>query len=177
MRIYLDIGALNNGRLKRRITKKKYKKYHWVSYEPCRSIYAERKPMECSRLEVHPFAVSDFNGTALLSEPSHSTHGATICSKENGDTYEIKVVSMKSVLDRFDEVYCAHINCEGSEIAILNNTPIADLIKCRIIDVEFHVFIGMYDASVVKGCLDRLSKYYKIKCDDTYHPCYTLRRL
>ena len=182
MKIVIDIGAFNLGRLERRMNpkKKKYRGFKYICYDPCASVHEKRKPLVCDRLETHDVAVSDYNGSATLREPKHCSKGATMCEHNLEDYYNdgyiVNVVSCLSILEKYERVHTLMLNCEGSEIPILMNTPMGQLKKCKNIEVEFHVFMKFYNLDTVKKCLERLEPHFKIKCKDDFHPCYELKR-
>ena len=119
----------------------------WRQHEPCLVVdyeagqtnYRAKKVLENDttkwpgRIELHNEAVSDFDGVTQLRSYNGGEQGDTICTKWqshvvdsehfNGSR-EVQVVSMTSVLRRFERVRELWLNCEGSEIPILMNTPV-----------------------------------------------------
>ena len=137
-------------------------------YEPLESAYIKHleKQESLPTLICYNEAVSSFNGNAYLEERSTKS---TICSADP-DALKIKtlvkVISMKSILERvtdiFGQIDKLLINCEGSEIEIIKNTPMTLFRKCKYIFVQFHPFVKFLDISEddVKECMTKLKEEF-----------------
>lgn len=174
---------------------------HWRRHEPCLVVdyeagqtnYRVKKALENDtvkwpgRIELHNEAVSDFDGVTQLRSYNGGEQGDTICTKWqphvvdseyfNGSR-EVQVVSMTSVLRRFERVRELWLNCEGSEIPILMNTPVELLARCSYISVEFHrfsSFLSITNGDVI-ACVQRLTAVFEPQCIEDYHPYYEFFR-
>ena len=92
-----------------------------------------RKPL---RLKTYKEAVSEIDGTCSLSKSTAHDTSARISNLENG---EISMVSLGTVLNRFDskELDLLKLDCEGSEFEILKDST--NLRKCKFITLEYHI--------------------------------------
>ena len=163
-RIYLSIGALDVAGIKDRLDKG----FTVVAYEPEEKAYVKYQSVKHQNLFIFNKAVSDFDGQTVL-------YDCTILSQESfGRRSDVEVVSLDSVLDPIKEVHVLHLNCEGSEIPILMNTKMKNLVKCKRIRVEFHKFVPRFCITdeTVQACVQRLGQRFKAKDQHTYHPDY-----
>jgi hypothetical protein len=81
------------------------------------------------------------------------------------DSYPVKTISIRSILEKHDEIEELHLVCEGEEMPILLGTPIELLLKCRVI---VPCFLWQYShlhqtEKMEKECLVKMSKYYVVK--------------
>jgi FkbM family methyltransferase len=157
-----------------------------ANYEAKKKLEADKTPWP-GRIELHNEAVSDFDGVSKLQLYRGGQQGDTICSqwqqhvveKEYFDgSREVRVVTMASVLRRFNRVRELWLNCEGSEIPILMGTPVELLTRCQYISVEFHrfsSFLNITNGDVI-ACVHKLSEKFDAKCVEDYHPYYEFFR-
>ena len=169
---YVSIGALTDGMIAGIVGETDY---YVVSYEPSKSRYAKHKAMVCDRVEAHKKAVWSGDGTITL----HNTPSPTVCdSTLKVGSEVVDAVGINAVLGRFDEIAVLNLNCEGAEIAILDNADPALLVKCEKILVEFHVFRTDLECSQedVDRCVTRLSKDYECKMLKEKYPIWEFTR-
>jgi hypothetical protein len=90
----------------------------------------------------------------------------------------IKTISMRDILSKYSKVKELWLNCEGSEIPIIMNTPLELLGKCEYIMCEFHrfsSFLNISEGDVLK-CIEKLSPLFTCKLIENFHPCYEMFR-
>ncbi|MFX0138508.1 MAG: hypothetical protein ACFFDN_33000 [Candidatus Hodarchaeota archaeon] len=144
------------------------------AYEPKIDVYKayKEKVAPNKRFKVFQKAVSNTNGVAILKLRRTQS---TICITEDEgvEFYPVETVSMESVLKRvlskFGYVDKLLLNCEGSEIPIINWTPIELFDKCKFIFVQFHPFIKVLNInkSQVLKCIKKLETNFKPDCIST----------
>lgn len=164
-----------------------------VDYEAGPDTFKGKKPLEgnngkaIGKLELHPEAVTDKNGVMILYKFKGGPLGDSIYPKWQKDIskseyfdgeVKVKTVSMASILRTFPVVRECYMNCEGSEIPILLNTPLNLLGRCQYLCVEFHRFSSFLDISNgdVLRCVERLRPLFNICCIEDYHPAYEFTR-
>jgi len=164
-----------------------------IDFEPTPELFEPKKALEANngklmgRLECHPEAVDSFIGKTALYYYRSGQIGNTITpvwqshvtlSEYFDKKVEVNVVSMESVLQRFKEVKELWLNCEGSEIPILANTPLPLLARCEYISVEFHRFSSFLRITngQVLACVERLKEHFNPVCGEDYHPYYEFFR-
>jgi len=142
------------------------------AYEPREEVYqgycnlAEEYP---NRFTPSNKAVSGEFGKALLNK---RTTKSTICpvSTDIPNPYrnrliEVDVISMSSILERFNEIDELHINCEGSEIPIIMETDLELFRKCKYIKVQFHNFVPFLNITQedTAKCATKLLECFELK--------------
>lgn len=164
-----------------------------VDYEATLELYKDKKELEklnptsMGKLECHNEAVSDKNGKAQLIYYKDGNIGNSICHTwregiNEDDIYDkivtIPMISMADVLNRFSEVKELWLNCEGSEIPILMNTPLELLKRCEYISCEFHRFSSFLKITngQIKTCIERLKEIFEPVLGEDYHPYYEFFR-
>lgn len=154
--------------------------HHVIAYEPRRDVCEEYAKIQSTDFEWSQSAVSGKNGTMVL----HQHEGASTilslgdCPFQIDDEYEVSVVAMSDVLSPHPEIHRMSLNCEGSEISILTETPIELLARCKNIDVEFHQFcayLHITDEDVQK-CISKLRYDFIHKITDPTQPFITFKR-
>ena len=174
MRTIISIGALQTHAIINSLVS-----HRVIAYEPCRIFLKEYAKIQHSNFKYFPYAVSGKAGKAIL----HEHEGcSTICDFDDwpfntDDEYEVKVVSMSSILKAYREIGSVHINCEGSEFSIITDTPLKLLKKCKEIIIEFHMFCNYFKFTEedVQKCVSKLhSAFYSHR--KTEHPLYVFKR-
>ena len=153
-----------------------------VAYEPRKEIYEAYTKIKHSRFTCFPCAVSGKAGTTILHE-----HGgaSSICDMSLphyhiDDEYEVEVVAMSDILLKYNGVRTLNLNCEGSEMSILMDTPIELLMRCKHIDVEFHQNCPYLNISKedVMACVKKLEEKFVATRVSDENPYYSfVRRL
>jgi len=77
--------------------------------------------------------------------------------KKNSKKYEIQAIGINEILNPIEKIDILKIDCEGSEIAILNAISNENLSKISQICVEFHLWIGhKYEPPITKDIVDSI---------------------
>lgn len=85
---------------------------------------------------------------------------SSLKSDRECDKIQVEVIPLTYVIDTFVNQSCANkkillMNCEGSEIDIINNTPLEALETFDIINVEFHHHVS--SESDIQSCINKLT--------------------
>lgn len=97
------------------------------------------------------------NTTLIYSEGGLSCYGRT--DFKNGKKYEVKSIGINEILDPLEKIDILKIDCEGSEIEILNAISDENLAKISQICVEFHLWIGhKFKQSITGDIVDSIVK-------------------
>ena len=96
------------------------------------------------------------------------------------DEYSVKAVSIRSVLEKFDEIEELFINCEGEEVPMILENPIDIFLRCKKIYVEFHCHCPhlKMTGQMVSECVKRWEKDFEAICIKglEYKPYYQFDR-
>ncbi|MHA2120009.1 MAG: hypothetical protein ACW990_02265 [Promethearchaeota archaeon] len=141
------------------------------AYEPKIDVYEAYKKQVApnKRFKVFQKAVSSRDGIGIL-KLKHTQSTICIMKEETKEFYPVELVSMESVLkgvlDKFGYIDKLLINCEGSEIPIINWTPIELFDKCKFMFVQFHPFLKALriDSKQVLKCIQKLESCFKVDC-------------
>lgn len=74
----------------------------------------------------------------------------------------VEVISINSILDRFEHIDELHINCEGSEIPMIMENDPTLFERCDFIQVQFHEFVPFLDITKadVMECVEKLKSSF-----------------
>ena len=177
-KIIISIGALSPQQVKDTLIDGRFV----VAYEPRKEIYEAYTKINDSNFTCFPHAVSGKAGTTIFHEHGGSS---TICDMslphyQIDDEYEVEVVAMGDILSKYNGVRTLYLNCEGSEIPILMDTPIELLMRCKHINVEFHQNCPYLNISKedVMACVKKLEEKFQANLVSKENPYYTfVRRL
>lgn len=95
---------------------------------------------------------------------------------------KVVVVSMesilKSVLGRFKKIDKLLLNCEGSEVSIIMNTPLKLLSRCKFVFVQFHDFIDDLNTTEKQRieCIERLETNFDVYVSKKKYARYEFTR-
>jgi FkbM family methyltransferase len=145
---------------------------HIVAYDPCQEVLQEYKSIESSRLKVEGEAVEAGRGIRKLFIDS-SNRGAT--STKRGpleNTVDVSTLTLSDVIAKHGEFDYVYINCEGSEIPIILNTPLEVLLQCAVLFVQFHKFLGLVSESEIEQCINKLKTHFNYKVIEERYPNY-----
>lgn len=123
-------------------------------------------------------AVSGGYGEAILQEKSTKS---TICSGSKNGT-KVKTVSMTDIINRIHDTYGRIdrllINCEGSELQIIDETPASCFGLCNYMFVQFHHWIDFINISQddTDRCVAKLSKVFEVQLLHRKWAKYEFRR-
>ena len=152
-----------------------------VAYDPRRAMCEAYSKINDPKFRWFPQAVSGKAGKLTFYEHGGSSTvlPMTNCPFEIDDVYEVDVVAMADVLLPYADVERLSLNCEGSEISIIMDTPIELLARCRSIGVEFHHFCDYLNISneEVQQCVDKLKNRFVSRVIDPVQPYITFRRM
>ena len=152
-----------------------------VAYDPRRAMCEAYSEIRDPNFKWFPFAVSGEAGRAAFYEHGGSSTvlPMTDCPFKIDDTYDVEVVSMRSVLSEYPEVQHLTMNCEGSEVSIILDTPIELLARCRGVGVEFHRFCEYLSVTNedVRRCIDKLSGRFRHRVTDPGPPYVVFDRM
>ena len=143
MKIFLDIGA-HKGQTTKIAMEHKYKFDKIYSFEPFPECAAEIEKLSDSRVTVCNFGFWDKNCTKQLYSPG--SKGASLFKDKMGENVESEKIELKKISEWFanninkeDKVYLK-INCEGSEVVILNDlVESGEYKKVDVLMVDFDV--------------------------------------
>ena len=151
-----------------------------IAYDPRKAMCKDYAEINHPNFKWFAQAVSGKPGklTFYEHEGSSTVLPMTDCPFAIDDTYEVDVVAMSDVLLTYPEIERMTINCEGSEISIIMDTPIELLARCKDIGVEFHRFCKYLNISVedVKKCVKKLEERFTSRVIDPTQPYMTFRR-
>lgn len=147
-----------------------------VAYDPCAEVIREYESIGSPRLEAVCKAVEGDRGTTrLFVDPAN--RGATSTRRGTSEnTIEVDALTFSDVLARHGDFDCVYMNCEGSEIPILLTTPVGALLRCPVIFVQFHKFIGLVSCADLHACLKKLEPYFDSQVVDPNYPNYKFLR-
>jgi len=141
------------------------------AYDPLEKVYqkylkiAEKYP---KRFVPSNNAVSaEFGESYLYAKTTKSTicpiNTDVVIDKDH--LKNVSVVSMQSILERFDRIDELHINCEGSEIPIVMETDLSLFEKCDFIFIQFHTFIPFLSITQedMLKCIEKLKSKFTAK--------------
>ena len=149
------------------ILKETYPKYV-ENYEPLSRAFVAHATATVDMPNVINIrkAVSGTSGETYLS--MRSTKSSICYNSEVMKSELVEVVSMSSILERLNAL--GHIdklliNCEGSEISIIDKTPIELFLRCNKIFIQFHSFIPELNITRndVTRCLTKLGSIFEYK--------------
>ena len=147
-----------------------------VAYDPCEEVIQEYKSISSSRLKAECQAVEAKSGIANLFVDSRN-RGATSTKRGSlADTIEVSAVTFSEVIVRHGQFDYVYINCEGSEIPVILTTPMESLLKCSVLFVQFHRFIGLVSDSDIEQCLKKLKTDFDFKIIEPRYPNYKFVR-
>jgi FkbM family methyltransferase len=154
--------------------------HHVIAYEPRRDTCEEYSKIQIPGFEWYQCAVSGKVGKTILyqHEGASTILPMTNCSFKIDEEYEVDVVAMSDILSAHLGVHRMSLNCEGSEISILMETPIELLARCKNIDVEFHqccTHLNITDEDVQK-CVSKMRQRFICKIVDPTQPYMTFKR-
>jgi FkbM family methyltransferase len=142
-----------------------------VAYDPCVEVIQEYKSISSSRLKVECQAVEAKSGIAkLFVDPTN--RGATTTKGSLENTIEVSAVTFSDIIAKYGQFDYVYINCEGSEIPIILTTPMETLLKCSVLFVQFHRFIGLVSDSDIEQCLKKLKNDFEFKIIEPQYPNY-----
>lgn len=154
--------------------------HHVVVYEPRGDICEGYSKIEMPDFEWYQCAVSGIEGRMIFHqhEGSSTILPVTNCPFVIDDEYEVDVVAMSDVLSPYPVVHRMSMNCEGSEISIIMETPIELLARCKSIDVEFHKFCDYLSITNedVQRCVSKMEKRFICNIADPIPPFITFKR-
>ena len=94
--------------------------------------------------------------------------------------YSVETVSIRSVLEKFDEIEELFINCEGEEIPIIMENPVDLFLRCKKIYVEFHCHCSFLNQTkeMVLECVEKWKDAFEpILAENLkYKPWYQFNR-
>lgn len=94
------------------------------------------------------------------------------------DEYSVKVVSIRSILEKYKKIEELHLLCEGEEIPIIMKTPLNLLRGCRIIVSNFPWTYPHLHQTVAmeRKCISKLSKCYNVTRQVMGNRCFKFVR-
>lgn len=164
-----------------------------VAYDPRKDVYEEYLTIKDENFSHYQVAVvvDDSKKEAILkvikgrntaskwksNRKGDDYMGSTLhCSRDHNfeddprfegivDEYPVKLVSIRSILEKYSEIEELHLVCEGEEIPIILETPIDLLLRCRVIVSCFFWEYPYFHQTeeMEKKCIDKLSKYYIVE--------------
>lgn len=147
------------------------------AYDPRKSVVEDYLAIQKVDVNMHSYelAVSDFNGWADLSYSYNGAATINFPDEVKPNSYRVQVVSMVSILKRFEHIDFLLINCEGAEIPIILNTDLLLFEKCNRIDVSFHRFVPYLKITTcqVQQCLDKLCASFSCTLVKPKHPFFS----
>jgi len=136
------------------------------AYDPREDVfkqYNDIKP-KCKNFIPYMNAVTGIERDAYLTPRKYNT---SICFEKEKHSQIIKTISLTSTINRIYSEYSRLnkllLNCEGSEIDIIQNTS-SDILKlCNTIVVSFHMWVNEFNLKEedYHKCLNKLSKTHK----------------
>jgi FkbM family methyltransferase len=145
-----------------------------VAYDPRLAMCEAYSKINNINFRWFPQAVSGKAGKLTLYEHGGSSTvlPMTNCPFQIDDVYDVDVVAMTDVLLPYESVEHLSLNCEGSEISIIMDTPIELLARCKNIGVEFHHFCDYLDISDVdvQQCVTKLEERFTSKIVNVTQP-------
>ena len=178
-KIIISIGSFTVGDVHHLL--KTNKLCYIEAYEPRPDIYEEY--VKIAKLYPGRFipvdkAVCNYTGKALLKGKKTRS---TICFVQrnfSNKSFEVEVISISSILERFDEIDELHLNCEGAEIPMIQCTDLSLFKKCKYILVQFHDFVPSFCITKqdVKICVNKLRLGFESKIIHRKYTTYEFRR-
>lgn len=159
--IILSIGYYTTPELKELYAKTPPK--YLQAHEPRPDIYEQYVKLSQTFNTLNPvmLAVTGDGRDSFLTIKRQNT---SICfDKPNKKKNNVKTVSLeyviKDIINKYDYIDKLMMNCEGSEIDIIMNTPSEILKLCKKIVVSFHLFVPEFKITKLqyRNCLDKLN--------------------
>jgi len=138
------------------------------AYEP--TVENFNKIQQTDRGTAFNKAVSDYSGTADFYEYAGDggCNGFIVRTDREPCLNSKDVVSIDSVLAKWDKVDLLVLNCEGAELPILLNSK--ELHRCKQITVEFHAHCGdKFDPPITGNDVDKCVEYLKSQGFNAMH--------
>lgn len=118
-----------------------------ISYEPnSKAIEYAKNNIKLNKFEkyfqIHRLAVSDFDNSEIFipKEPSMYNSIKERIYENSLDYEKCKTISLKSILDNYEQIDLVKIDCEGAEYSILFNCDKESLQKVSHYRLEFHKY-------------------------------------
>jgi hypothetical protein len=99
-----------------------------------------------------------------------------------GNSVRVKMVSLESIIEKVYKKYHRIdkllINCEGSEIEIINETPLHLFSHCKFLFVQFHDFLPVLNIQKqdIQKCLKKLETVFRKQITNAKYSKYNFYR-
>ncbi len=116
-----------------------------VAFEPHPELYQlAQKNIALNHLEervvLRNEGVASQDGELNIREDSDrgASAGFGLHQSDRGRSVSIRLVSMRKILEEFDQVEVLKMDCEGSEFEILDELSVGELKKIKVVGLEYH---------------------------------------